>query len=57
METIAELTQQVVMDNHVEWERRMALVIKPKPKWLPVFVHRYLLKLLLEQTIKSGWRQ
>ena len=33
-----------------EWEQRLRLVVKPKPRWMPARLHGWLLNRLLKQT-------
>lgn len=53
MKVLAEQIQKVTYENHILWEQKFSLVLRPKPKWMPPFIYKRLLKLFLFQTIEG----
>lgn len=51
---LAELTQNIVFEQNRKWEEVLSLYIQPKRKWMPKFLYKYLLGLLVCQGKDHG---
>lgn len=47
------LIENVTLEGKIVWRNILRLNVKPKPKWMPMFIYRFMIKTILVQTIEK----